>query len=111
MRIAMIGSGAMGAMFGARFAQASADIVLYDVDAAHMAAIAAGGLQLDTPTGEIRVKLPATSNVRELGKADIAVVMVDSNATKAAARVVATVLGSDGCALTLQNGIGNIEAL
>ena len=36
MRIAMIGAGAMGAMFGARFARAGADVVLYDVDADHI---------------------------------------------------------------------------
>jgi len=29
MRLAMIGAGAMGAMFGARFARAGAEIVLY----------------------------------------------------------------------------------
>ena len=39
MRIAVIGAGAMGAMFGARFARAGADVVLFDKDAAHVAAI------------------------------------------------------------------------
>ncbi|WP_431195186.1 2-dehydropantoate 2-reductase N-terminal domain-containing protein, partial [Bauldia litoralis] len=29
----MIGAGAMGAMFGARFAAAGADVILYDRDA------------------------------------------------------------------------------
>ena len=51
MRIAMIGSGAMGAMFGARFAQTGADVILYDVDEAHIAAIVARGLSLETPDG------------------------------------------------------------
>jgi 2-dehydropantoate 2-reductase len=111
MRLAMIGAGAMGAMFGARFARAGAEVVLYDIDEAHTAAIAARGLRLATPDGEIDVRLPATGTVGEIGSADIAVIMVDSNATRAAAQAAATVLGPGGCALTLQNGIGNIETL
>ena len=36
---------------------------------------------------------------------------VDANNTQAAARIAARVLCADGVALTLQNGIGNVEAL
>src|SRR3954447_10044227 len=80
MRIAMIGAGAMGSTFGARFAQAGAEVVLYDLDEAHIAAIAADGLTVTTPSGEIHVRLPATSDIARIGPVDMAVVLVDSNA-------------------------------
>ena len=58
MRIAMIGAGAMGAMFGARFAQAGAEVVLYDDDATHVAAINAERASPSTRRdGELRVPL------------------------------------------------------
>jgi 2-dehydropantoate 2-reductase len=111
VRIAVIGAGAMGAMFGARFREAGAEVVLYDIDRAHIAAIGSGGLRLSTPDGERRVALEATTEESEIAEADLALVMVGSNATEDAARVAAAVLGPDGFALTLQNGIGNVEAL
>src|SRR5262245_18759446 len=99
----------MGAMFGAHFARAGADVTLYVVDRAHIAAISARGLHLETPKGEIRLSLPATIHAAEIGVVDLALIMVDSNATQAAASVSASILASDGFALTLQNGIGNVE--
>ncbi len=111
MRIAMIGAGAMGSAFGARFARAGTDVVLYDSDRTHVEAIEVSGLQVDAPDGSVRLQLPATTHAEAIGKVDLAVILVDSNATKEAAIVAARVLGRGGAALTLQNGIGNVEVL
>jgi 2-dehydropantoate 2-reductase len=111
MRIVMIGAGAMGGVFGARFARAGADIVLYDHDAEHVAAIKETGLYVSTPTGDIHLPIPAMTEIGTVGPVDGAVVLVDSNATTAAAIAAARVVPADGFVLTLQNGIGNIEAL
>jgi len=111
MRIAMIGAGAMGAMFGARFAGSGADVVLYDIDKAHVDAIAQSGLRFETPKAISIVKLRATSDADSIGEADAAVILVDSNATKAAAAIAERILKPNGFVLTLQNGIGNVETL
>jgi 2-dehydropantoate 2-reductase len=112
MRIAVVGAGAMGALFGARFAAAGADVVLLDRDAAHIAAIAADGLALTAPDGtEQRHRLAATTDPAAVADADLALVMVDGNATPAVAAMLAGHLPRDAYALTLQNGIGNVEAL
>jgi len=111
MRIAMIGAGAMGSTFAAWLARAGAEVVLYDVDETHIAAIAAAGLTVATPAGEINLPLPATSDIAEIAPVDMAMVLVDSNATRAAAETAAKVLPPGAFALTLQNGIGNVEAL
>lgn len=111
MRIAMIGAGAMGSVFGARFARAGADIVLYDADRTHVEAIEVGGLHVEAPDGSVTLRVSATAQAEKIGKADLAVILVDSNATHEAAKIAGRVLGKDGTALTLQNGIGNVEAL
>ena len=111
MRIAMIGAGAMGSMFGARFATAGAEVVLYDLDEASVAAVTADGLAVATPTGDIHVRVAATGDPLAIGGVDFAVVLVDSNATATAARTIAMALPPQAYALTLQNGIGNVETL
>jgi 2-dehydropantoate 2-reductase len=111
MRIAVIGAGAMGAMFGARFASAGADVVLFDRDVAHVAAINESGLTVEGRDGDLHIRLPATSDPAAIGPVDMALVMVDGNATEAAAAMLADRLPEAAFALTLQNGIGNVEAL
>ncbi len=111
MRIAVIGAGAMGAMFGARFARAGADVVLFDKDEGHVAAINAEGVTVEGRDGDLHMRLAATTDPAAIGPVDMALVMVDGNATAAAAAMLADVLPGAAFVLTLQNGIGNVEAL
>jgi len=111
MRIAVVGAGAMGSVFGAKLQGPGAEVVLYDVNAAHIEAIRSRGLVLGDGPAERRVAIAATTEISEVGKADLVLVLVDSNATAAVAPLVPNLLAADGVALTLQNGIGNVEAL
>ena len=111
MRVAVLGAGAMGAIFGSAFARAGADVALFDKRPEVVAAINANGLIVEGVLGATIARLPATTIAAELGAVDLALVLVDSTATSIVAEVAAGVLASDGCALTLQNGVGNWEAL
>ena len=111
MRIAVIGAGAMGGMLGARFAQAGADVVLIDRDPEHVRAIATDGLAVEENGLQHWHRLPAFTDPTGLEPVDLALVMVDCNATRAAAETAAGLLAADGTAVTLQNGIGNVETL
>lgn len=111
MRIAVIGAGAMGSVFGARLQSTGAEVILFDINEAHIQAIRARGLMLGDGTGERLVAIPATSRIAEIANADLALVLVDSNATASVASLLPNLLAKDGVALTLQNGIGNVEAL
>jgi 2-dehydropantoate 2-reductase len=62
-------------------------------------------------TGEFTQRIAATSDPREIGVRDLAIVLVDTNGTRAAAEVARDTLAPDGYALTLQNGVGNLETL
>lgn len=111
-RIGMIGAGAMGSVFGLAFARAGFDVALFDANAAHIDAIRTHGLRVERPDGshEIR-RLAAFVDPAGMGKIDIAVILVDSANTRAAAGIAAGCLAHEGFALTLQNGIGNVEIL
>jgi 2-dehydropantoate 2-reductase len=111
MRIAVVGAGAMGSVFGARLLAPAVEVMLFDIDAAHVEAIRSRGLMLGDAAGERVVQIAATDRIAEVGRAELALVMVDSNATSAVAPLLPQLLGADGIALTLQNGIGNVEAL
>lgn len=111
MRVAVLGAGAMGAIFGTAFARAGAEVVFFDNQREVVEAINAYGLTLDGVLGASAARFPATAIAAELGSIDLALVLVDSTATGVVAEVAAAVLGERGCALTLQNGIGNWEAL
>ena len=54
MKISMIGSGAMGSLFGGRLALAGHQVVLYDVYREHVEAITRDGLSMeDAATGAV----------------------------------------------------------
>jgi 2-dehydropantoate 2-reductase len=111
LRVAVIGAGAMGSLFGARLA-ARQDVVLLDRWEDHVEAINAHGLTLVHPDGESEtVAVPATTDVADIPDADLAIIFVKSHETEWAARQAEQCLRSDGLALTLQNGLGNAAVL
>ena len=59
MKIAVIGAGAMGSLFGGRLAEAGNDVVLVDVDQAHVGAINEAGLRLEADDGDRRIRVAA----------------------------------------------------
>jgi 2-dehydropantoate 2-reductase len=111
MRIYMIGAGAMGSVYGGLLTRAGYEVTLIDPRADHVGVIVREGLTIEGVRGRHVVRLPAQTSHAGLLPADFAIIFTDANATKEAARTAAQVLKPDGFVLTLQNGIGNIEAL
>ena len=111
MRVTLIGCGAMGAVFGNALAQAGARIACLDRRPEVVDAIRQEGLRVSGELGDRRVRAEASSEIDELGQADLALVLVDAASTASAAEIAQRCLCPHGYALTLQNGIGNLEAL
>lgn len=111
MEIGIIGAGAMGCLYGGRLAEAGYSVTLLDIWTAHVDAINASGLLLDGSGGEKRIAIRATRDAAAMPACDLVIIFVDANATRDAAQTARSVLKPDGIALTLQNGIGNVEAL
>ncbi len=111
MRVAVLGAGAMGSIFGAALSRSGASVIFFDRRSEVADAINRDGLRLSGVLGETALRLPATTDAGALGEVDVALVLVDSTATADVATVAERCLGKQGYALTLQNGIGNWEAL
>jgi 2-dehydropantoate 2-reductase len=111
MKITIAGSGAMGCRFGAALALAGHEVLLLDGWREHVEAISARGLQV---TGEhstrvipVRARLfPAAHD-----PADLLIVFAKASATAQVATAARGAIGPETLILTLQNGLGNIEAL
>ena len=111
MKVALIGTGAMGCICGAALARSGAELVCLDQRSDVVAALQQHGIRVRGVLGEQTIAVRATSDPAQLGPADMALVLVDAAATPAAAEIAAACLREGGFALSLQNGIGNLEAL
>jgi 2-dehydropantoate 2-reductase len=111
LRFCVIGAGSMGSLYGGLLARAGFDVTLLDVWAEHVDAIRREGLRLDGITGDVVVRIRAAVRAAEVPPADVALVLTDANATVEAAAAAQALLRPEGFAVTLQNGIGNVEAL
>ena len=109
MKISIIGSGAMGSLFGGRLAMSGCQVVLYDVDREHVDAVNKDGLAIEQAgTGEVTVCRPQASTDPEAVRGcDAMIVFVKSTSTAEAARQFAPYARADTIVLTLQNGLGN----
>jgi 2-dehydropantoate 2-reductase len=107
----MIGSGAMGSVYGGLLAHAGFDVTLIDPREDHISRVQRDGVIVEGVRGRHVIRLPALTTHAGLPPADFVIVFTDANSTHEAARTAREVLKLEGFALTLQNGIGNVEKL
>lgn len=109
--IVMVGAGAMGCLFAARLALAGNAVTVVDVDPARLALIAADGIVLEDDGGRHVARVSAARAEAVSGPVDLLMLFTKGMHSAAAIRSVAH-LESTGCSvLTLQNGLGNVEAI
>jgi 2-dehydropantoate 2-reductase len=111
MKIAVVGAGAMGSLFGALLAEAGEEVWLVDVWQEHVAAIHSDGLSVESDGSQRKIDLRATLDPEAAANAQLVVIFVKSTQTAAAAATAAALAGKSGSVLTLQNGMGNAETL
>jgi len=107
MNISILGTGAMGALFGARLSR-FADVTLLGTWTEAVQAIRRDGIQVE---GEGTFRVHAASDPDDAPLADVAILLVKTYQTERAAQWAARTLKSNGVALTIQNGLGNVERL
>src|SRR5581483_503656 len=111
MQIAVIGAGNMGSLYGANLARAGQSVALVDVWQEHVNQVQQDGLRMDGLRGSFVAQVSATTEPARAPKADIALVCVNAYSTREAANSAKVLLKDSGFALTLQNGLGNVEVL
>jgi len=110
MKVAVYGAGGVGGYFGARLAEGGSEVHLI-ARGAHLDALRQRGLQVESVKGELRLRLPATDDPREIGASDVVLFCVKSTDTESAARGLAPLLKEDTAVVTLQNGVDNESIL
>ena len=110
-RIAVVGPGALGCLFAGLLALADHDVCLLGRRAAQADAISRNGLIVERDGVARRATVRAGIDAALLGPVDLAIVLVKATDTAAAAPSLPALLGSNGVALSLQNGLGNLDAL
>jgi 2-dehydropantoate 2-reductase len=110
MRICVVGCGAVGSLFAAGLAQLDdVEVWAYDLDREHVGAINERGLVI-SGAGELEVRLSATSEPSELPRCDFGIVATKSMHTGPAMAAAAPAF-ADGSVCSVQNGVGNEEAI
>ena len=105
-----MGCGAVGSLFAANLARLEdVEVWAYDLDEAHVRAINQDGLQL-TGAGDVVGRLRATTDASELPACDFGIVATKAMHTSTAVAATAAAFGG-GCVASVQNGLGNEEAI
>ena len=111
MKIAVVGAGAMGSLFGAMLAEAGNEVWLYDVWLEHVQTINQNGLQIEREGKTRTVEIKATADHQQIGQAELVIIFVKSSWTNSAAQTAQTIIASNGSVMTLQNGMGNADII
>ena len=110
MRVTVVGCGAVGSLFAANLAQLEdVEVWAFDLDGEHVAAINEHGLRL-SGAGEVVGELRATTNAGDLPPSDFGIVATKCMHTAAAIEATAPAFAT-GAVCSVQNGVGNEEAI
>lgn len=112
MKIAIIGIGSLASLFAARLAPL-AEVVMVGRWAEQVQAIKAQGVTLVGLDGQVGVQKVGVIGdpAGQPATADLALILVKSYQTERAAQLAQQLLAPHGVALTLQNGLGNLEKI
>ena len=111
MRIAIIGCGAMGGLYGAYLSKEN-DVTVLDVMEDTVNHINTAGLGIEEPDGSEGVYHPKAATTTEgMAPQDLVIVFVKALFTESALRSDANLIGPDTYLMTLQNGGGHEDVL
>ena len=112
MRIAVVGAGAIGCLFGVRLHNSGHSVLLIHHTKRTIASIRKRGVLLREPSGTtVRAHLEVKRSLSRRDDPDLVLLTVKAYDTEATTRALQKSIGGNGLVLSLQNGLGNIETL
>ena len=108
MKIAVVGAGAMGSLYGGLLSKNN-EVFLVDIWKEHVDAVNSKGLIITEPEGDVLVTPKAVTAIDEIGTADLLILFTKCTNTKSALDNARALIGPDTILLSLQNGYGNAE--
>ena len=111
MRIAVMGGGAVGGYFGGLLSRAGNDVT-FIARGAHLAAMQANGLTLETPKGTLEVKQARfVSDPAEVGECDVVLFAVKAYDIEAAAAPLKPLVGAGSTVISVLNGVDHQDRI
>jgi 2-dehydropantoate 2-reductase len=111
MRIVTVGAGGVGAYFGGRLAAAGAD-VCFLARGAHLAALRAHGLRIQSPLGDVHLpRVDATDDPATVGPVDVVFFAVKLYDAEAALALLPPLVGPATVVIPFQNGVDSVDLL
>jgi 2-dehydropantoate 2-reductase len=113
MRIAVLGAGAMGSLYGGFLAESGENqVTLIDIWKEHIDAVNTKGLIIENNNAsKVITNLCGVYSTADAEPADLIIVFVKATHTEEAIRQAVNLVKSETMVLTLQNGLGNVEKL
>ncbi|MFH0730050.1 MAG: 2-dehydropantoate 2-reductase [Pseudomonadota bacterium] len=112
MKIAIVGAGVLGSIFGSLFAGKGFEVTLIEVLEERVRLIEKEGLWMQWPDGErTHSRIAITSNVRMAGVKDLVIIAVKGYHTRSAIESALPMIGENTIVLSVQNGLGNLEII
>jgi 2-dehydropantoate 2-reductase len=111
MKIAVIGAGAMGSLFGGRLSLSGHEVAMVDVSPTVIDAISDRGLAIEDDNGQ-HLARPEACRAEDLeGPVDLIMLFTKTMHSRAAMESARGAIGPETEVLSLQNGLGNIELI
>ncbi len=104
MKIAVIGSGAVGCYYGAKLAVAGHNV--HFLMRRDLEAVRRDGLTVHSPEGTLRLRVPAVGDSAEIGVADVVLCALKATAMDAAEALIRPCVGPDTRIVAMMNGLG-----
>jgi len=111
MRVAVVGTGGIGAPYGASLAKAGAEVT-FVARGAHLAAIRENGLRVEGDRGEIHIRpARATDDIAGIGTVDFVLLCVKLWDVEEVGEELRAIAGPETAIVPLQNGVDAAERL
>ena len=107
MKVAVLGAGAMGCLFGGLMFEKGLDVVLIDVWKDHVDTINKNGLKMDGHGGDRFIKIKATTDPSTLKPVDAIIIMCKATVLQKALTNAKNIIGDKTMLMSFQNGIGH----
>lgn len=109
MKIAVIGCGAVGSYYGAMLARSGEDV--HFLLRSDYQAVAQRGLSIRSKRGDFHLRPRIYSTPEEIGPSDLVLIGLKTTANHTFPELLRPLVRASTAVLTLQNGLGNEEAL
>ena len=109
MKIAIVGTGAMGSVYAGLLASAGHEVWAIDRWREHVEAMQGKGLRVEGASGDRTVKVNATTDAKDAGQCDLVILATKAMQVAEAAASIKVLLGKETPVLSIQNGLGGPE--